>query len=157
MNSDQENFEALRKLLALKKYEQPPPRYFSELSSRIWTRMEREPQATSFFGRLFPNFGLSPALAYSFGLLACGTLVFGITYSMRTDSGAVATQPIPDNTSPFASSQLPPRGTSALSHSNNYQVNQLASTNPVMNSEPPSLFQQGFNLRVTPVNQSVNE
>ncbi|MEO5804487.1 MAG: hypothetical protein ABIR24_13255 [Verrucomicrobiota bacterium] len=151
MNLDQENFEALRKLLALKKYEQPPPRYFSELSTRIWARIEREPQATSFWERLFPNFGLSPALAYSFGLLACGTLVFGISYSLNTDSEQIAARPIGD-TSPFPS-QLATKETPALNLSN-YQVNQLASTNPVMNSEQPRSLFNGLNLRVEPVNYS---
>ena len=156
MNSDQENFEALRKLLALKKYEQPPPRYFSELSTRIWTRIEREPQATSFWERLFPNFGLSPALAYSFGLLACGSLVFGITYSLGTDTEQLATRPVGDNNSPFATSQLATKETPALSLSN-YQVNQLASTNPVMNPEQPRSLFDGLNLQATPVNYSPNQ
>jgi hypothetical protein len=151
MNSDQENFEALRKLLALKKYEQPPPRYFSELSTRIWTRLEREPQAASFWERLFPKFGLSPALAYSFGLLACGTLVFGITYSMNTSSEQIATSPIGEAASPFASSRLQSKEKPTLSLSD-YQVKQLASTNPVMNSEQPRSLFDGINLRTEPVN-----
>lgn len=151
MNSDQENFEALRKLLSLKKYEQPPPRYFSELPSRIWVRIEREGQTTSFWARLFsPNFGLSPALAYSFGLLACGTLVFGIGYSLKNESGQTANGSIANENLLMTAPGLAAKA-SELNLSN-YQAMQLASTNPVMNSEPlPSLF-NSVPLQVAPAN-----
>ncbi len=153
MNSDQENFEALRKLLALKKYEQPPPRYFSELSTRILNRIEREPQTIPFWERFFPNIGLNPALAYSFGLLACGTLVFGLGYSLKTEPEQTVAHPFGDENRSIASSMPAAQDAPGLSLSN-YQVNQLASTNPVMGTEPlPSLF-DGLNLRVTPVNYS---
>jgi len=42
MNSGNDDFEQLRKLLKLKRYEQPPPGYFGHLSDRIMTRLERE-------------------------------------------------------------------------------------------------------------------
>jgi hypothetical protein len=152
MNSDQD-FEDLRKLLALKKYEQPPPRYFSELPSRIWVRIEREGQTTSFWARFIPNFGLNPALAYSFGLLACGTLVFGIGYTLRTESEQTASGTIANENVLLASPRLATRPVSELNLSN-YQAARLASTNPVMNSEPlPSLF-NSLPVQVAPVSYS---
>ena len=151
MNMEQENFEALRKLLVLKKYEQPPPRYFSELPGRIWARIEPKSSALSFWQRLFPNIGVSPAFAYSFGLLACGSLFLGIVYSLNT----VPQQSIgphlangnwPENSPRLATTEgvgmkLEP-----------YRPTQNASTNPVINAEPlPSLF-DGFRLRAQSVN-----
>jgi hypothetical protein len=150
MNSDQENFEALRKLLALKKYEQPPPRYFSELPSRIWSRLEREPETSSFWQRLFPNLELNPAIAYSFGLLACATLIFGISYSLRTGTEQVVARPVPNDNLGFPAPQVATTETPGLTLSN-YQPAQLASTNPVMNTEP--LF-NGVNLRIERANYS---
>lgn len=139
MNPDQENFEALRKLLALKKYEQPPPRYFSELPTKIWTRIEREPVSVPFWERFLPNVGINPALAYSFGLLACGTLVLGIGHSLKSDPTQVVVQPLVDDIWGGAP-KVAGAGSSGMTLSN-FQPTQMASTNPVMSSEPlPSLF-----------------
>lgn len=148
MNPEQENFDALRKLLALKKYEQPPPRYFTDLPTQIWARIEREPETIPFWQRFLPNFGLSPAMAYSFGLLACGGLVFGIGYSLSGDSEQTISRPITQGggfdllTAQVATGDQPNRG------------NDYASTNPVMAPGAlPSLF-KGFNLRAEPANFS---
>jgi hypothetical protein len=149
MNPDQENFESLRILLAWKRHESPPPRYFSELPSRIWTRIEREPVALPFWQRFFPNIGISPAFAYSFGLLACGTLFFGVAYSLKTDSAQTVAQP-------FGTEMISPQLASENGTGMNlpYQQMQMASTNPVMNTDPlPSLF-TGVKLHVEPVSFS---
>lgn len=152
MNSDPD-FEDLRKLLSLKKYEQPPPSYFSELPGRIWIRIEREGRTETFWARFFPNNSLSPALAYSFGLLACGTLVFGIGYSLRTNSSQTAPIPFANENGLLTSPRLATKDVSGVAFSN-YQATQLASTNPVMHSEPlPSLF-NSLPIQTAPVNYS---
>jgi hypothetical protein len=40
MNADQPDFEPLRRLLKLKRYEQPPPRYFNDFSSKVIQRIK---------------------------------------------------------------------------------------------------------------------
>ena len=74
MNSDREEFEALRKLMALKRHEQPPPGYLNHLPARIIARIERGEGQSNFWEKISMQFSLRPSLAYAFGLTACGAL-----------------------------------------------------------------------------------
>jgi hypothetical protein len=93
-NPDENNFEQLRKILALKRYELPPPRYFNEFSGRVIARLgepQREPM--TLWQRLGFDFDLRPALMCGVGVIVCGLLSFGIIGAMQIsepDSGAVA-------------------------------------------------------------------
>ena len=152
MNSEQENFDTLRKLLALKKYEQPPPRYFTDLPTQIWARIEREPEKIPFWQRFLPNFGLSPAVAYSFGLLACGGLVFGIGYSLNDESEQIMVRSVAQGGGFGLVPKQAAQETTGLNQPN--RGNDYASTNPVMAPGAlPSLF-KGLNLRAEPANFS---
>ncbi|MEO6034615.1 MAG: hypothetical protein ABIQ35_05125 [Verrucomicrobiota bacterium] len=153
MNPEQEDFESLRQLLALKKYEQPPPRYFSELSGRIWLRIEREPARLSFWQRIFPNVGVSPTFAYSFGLLACGSLFLGIAYSLNNEPQQSSGQPMANGNWPENSPRLATTDGIGMKLEP-FRATQMASTNPVMNAEPLNSLFDGFRLRVQAANFS---
>lgn len=105
MSQDTENFEQLRRLLKLKRYEQPPPRYFNDFSSQIISRIKRgergdghasvgrmlgEPQ---WLQRIWAAFEAKPVLAGAFGLAVCATLITGVIFSERTDLQPVALIP----------------------------------------------------------------
>ncbi len=111
MSQDTENFEPLRRLLALKRYEQPPPGYFNNFSSQVIARIkagEAEPHS-AFLERLFGQapwlrqlwgaFEAQPILAGAFGVAVCGLLIMGVAYSDKTESAPVAlvpvTEPVP--------------------------------------------------------------
>jgi hypothetical protein len=89
MNSDSENFDALRKLMALKRHEQPPPGYFDRLADKIAYRLEHESQPT-FWERFAAGFSFRPAFAYSFALAAFGGLTFSVisTLGLRSQQSA---------------------------------------------------------------------
>jgi len=91
MNPEQENFEDLVRLIALKRHEQPPPGYFNTLPSKIQNRIERELQTprSSIFSRLFSD-RIKPALAYSFVLTVCALMAFGVNSFLHLDAQPVA-------------------------------------------------------------------
>ncbi len=93
MNPNTENFDQLRKLLALKRYELPPPRYFNEFSGRVMARLaEPEPQPLNWLQRLGFDFDLRPAAMCGVGVVVCGLLSFGVIGAMQMsepDAGAV--------------------------------------------------------------------
>lgn len=92
MNSQSDNFERLQKVLALKRYEQPPPGYFENLSARIIQRIEAaEAGHQTWLQRLGFGFAFKPALVCSMGVLACGLLCVGIVSALHgTNANAIS-------------------------------------------------------------------
>ena len=82
--------ELLRRLLALKRHEQPPPKYFLHFSDRVIARIEAE--ATSRNRRwwrfLVPDLDSRPVLAGAYGVVIGGLLVIGVWFSQWDDPQA---------------------------------------------------------------------
>jgi hypothetical protein len=105
MNQETENFEQLRRLLAIKRHEQPPPGYFDDFSSQVIVRIkagDRGEQADileRLFGealwlqRIRAALEGKPILAGVAGVAMCGLLVAGVVYSSAGDVPAVAFVP----------------------------------------------------------------
>jgi hypothetical protein len=97
MSQDIENFEQLRRLLRLKRFEQPPPRYFHEFSAQVIARIERGERGEGHAGagwmsweagwvhRIWAAFEAKPVLAGAFGVAVCATLITGVIRSAYTD------------------------------------------------------------------------
>ena len=107
MNPEQENFENLRRLLALKRHEQPPPGYFDHFSFNVIARiragevgheswLERLLEEAPWLQQLWSAFSGKPVIAGGFGLAVCGMLVAGVILSDDTNPAAVAVLPAPD-------------------------------------------------------------
>lgn len=143
MNSDPEEFETLRKLMALKRHEQPPPEYLNQLSSRIRTRIERGEGQLNLWDRLSANFSLRPCLAYTFGLTVCGALGLSAVYMVKQEMAQAA------DSSPAARLRGPvPAGALASQFKPAtpplHVANWLGNTNPTAESQPQlSLFGTG--------------
>lgn len=140
MNSGQEDFEKLRKLLALKRHEQPPPGYFDRLPNQILSRIKAGEQTESIWDRLLPKIVLRPAFAYGFGIAACVLLAIGGNYALKTE-------PAPTVAGPFltAQPQEQPMVASAPTFLMASNGPVASSTNPV---NPQPLFQP--NIQVLP-------
>ena len=86
MSNPQDDFDKLRKLLALKNGEQPPPGYFERLPGKVTQRIEAQTRnqsgGLSFMQRMLSDFDLRPLMAFSYvvvmgGLLACVQFFIG--------------------------------------------------------------------------------
>jgi hypothetical protein len=83
MNGDPENFESLRRLLAWKRHEQPPPGYFNDFSRRVMARIEAGEQGTDRVGWLtwlqrgWLALQARPVFGGAFGAAVCAFLVVG--------------------------------------------------------------------------------
>jgi hypothetical protein len=84
MNPENPNFDQIRKLLALKRYEIPPPRYFNDFSSSVIARLSQpQHEELSWWQRLGFDFDLRPALMCGVGIVVCGMLSFGLIGAMQ--------------------------------------------------------------------------
>ena len=105
MSEDTENFEQLRRLLALKRHDQPPPGYFNDFSRQVILRIragERGGEVTileqfsweaPWLQRIWAALETKPILAGAFGLGLCSLLIAGVVFADKGDiaSGALAT------------------------------------------------------------------
>jgi hypothetical protein len=78
MDSSPNNFDSLQKLLKLKRYEQPPPRFFYEFSSHVIARIQASQLQVPRWWHRF-GFDLRPAVSVGIGAFACVLLFLGIT------------------------------------------------------------------------------
>jgi hypothetical protein len=100
MSEDTENFQQLRRLLALKRYEQPPPGYFNNFSRQVILRIQAGERGgevrlidqfsweAPWLQRIWAALETQPVLAGAFGMVLCSFLIFGVVYA---DRGEVAT------------------------------------------------------------------
>ena len=85
-----ENFDQLRRLLALKRYEAPPPGYFHSFSSRVMAHIEAAELAPAWWQKLGLDFNFKPALVCGLGVVVCGLLSAGVLTSVVTADQPVA-------------------------------------------------------------------
>ncbi len=85
MNPPSDDFAALRRLLALKRHEQPPPGYFDRLADSIMVQIEAATLKVPWWERLGGR-ELAPALAGAFALLVGGVYLVGLSSADRPDA-----------------------------------------------------------------------
>jgi hypothetical protein len=149
MNENENNFESLRRLLALKRHETPPPGYFKNFHGEVMARIragegssaKRKIIELPWLVRLLSACEAKPAFTGAFAFALCLLLIFGIVYAERPDS---MTQPLLTQTM-----QAAPSGMSlAIASSSDLNAQpaiqpafiSISSTNPVFNAQPASLL-----------------
>jgi hypothetical protein len=124
MTPDSENFEQLRKLMALKRHEVPPPGYFHGFSRQVIVRIKagelgEEAGSTwwilegSWLRRIWGGFEARPILGGAFGVAVCGFFVAGALISAdNPEVGGVgvvqAAGPLPSMASASAPAEVTP-------------------------------------------------
>lgn len=120
MSDNSENFDELKRLLALKRHETPPPGFFQDLPGRVLNQIEEEQQATAanWWRQLMESFRLRPAFASAFSMGLCAMLIAGVYYGSRPGQSADTAAPEPGQmvvNNPFTATNnnltSPPSGT----------------------------------------------
>jgi hypothetical protein len=157
MNENENNFESLRRLLAFKNRETPPPGYFNNFSAQVVARIragETNESSVAWFSKLLQAFEFKPAFAGSFAGALCMLLVFGIVYAERPDA---ATQPLLTPQSAQVPTSLamasptdfiPPTGSSGLMVSSNNSVLNLGSVASLFNQPNQNQLAQQVSFTV---------
>ena len=156
MRSDPEDFEPLLRLLAIKRYEQPPPEYFDLLAQEIRLRLQameaerasdpaNELAEAAWFARLRALFEARPMLGGAFGVLLCGLMLSGILYWQRIETRAttVAIEPAPLSDAPKFWAMDRPAATAPVSATNVAIEPQLPAglfDSPFLRAQPASLM-----------------
>ena len=99
MNPDPRTFEGLRRLLVLKRYEQPPPGYFDRFPGEVIARIREYESAASlgifepgvsWLRRLWNALESRALFPAAFGAAVCSFLVLGLIRSSGAHASTVA-------------------------------------------------------------------
>ena len=97
MNENQSNFESLRRLLALKRHEMPPPGYFDTFSKRVIARIrageaetpaslsERLSEQVPWLLKFLQAFEAKPVFAGAYASALCLLLIAGVIFAERPE------------------------------------------------------------------------
>jgi hypothetical protein len=149
MNSSPEDFDGLRKLLLLKRFEQPPPGFFKHFSDKVIARIEADGLAVPapWWQRWFRELDAKPLLACAYGLVITGLLVVGLGVSQSMEPDGIAS---PKLGSPWfaqaPASTLPVNA--APTRQLTDKTGSASSVNPVFAGSAPSFLFDVNQLRV---------
>jgi hypothetical protein len=142
MNQDNENFEPLCRLLAIKRHEIPPPGYFNDFSRQVIARIkagergdelgivERFLWEAPWLQRVWAALEAKPILAGACSVAVCGLLIAGVIYSDKADVPPVGLVPVAD----AAPAPVAPTTLAAVEHPLFVQpvnLSETSSTSPI--------------------------
>jgi len=139
MNADHENFDALRRLLKLKRHEQPPPGYFNRLPGQVIARIQAGAAADSheamdgllwgapWLRRLLALFEAKPALVGACAAILGAGLIAGFVSLENNDTHSLPWEQSSAGSQLAKSSEVP---ASAFASGAGFLM-KISSTNPV--------------------------
>jgi hypothetical protein len=153
MSKEPSNYDALRRLLNIKRHEQPPAPYFSGFSEKVLQRIQtRDPSTSlSWWQRWGLDFDFQPATVCAVGVLVAGLLLVGVLTSMHlVEDSALAAKPIAERMIVLVP-VVPQANTSFKPHTLNTDEPVRTSTEPVTSPLPASSPFNQVTLRALPV------
>lgn len=140
MNSSPDDFQDLRRLLALKRHEQPPPGYFGYLPDKIMMRIERDDlsEHSSWWTWLVRKLDAQPILAGAYAFAISGLMLLGFKLSQDLQHEANTDGLLLNSLDPNA---IQPSATVQKHFANPAPLlyfTEFTSTEPVL-QEPPSV------------------
>ncbi|MGA3142162.1 MAG: hypothetical protein ABSF10_03860 [Verrucomicrobiota bacterium] len=161
MNENENNFESLRRLLVLKRYETPPPGYFNYFSRQVLQRIRAGDTGKSanwlnelfgqpWLGKLLQAFNVKPVFASTFAGALCLLLFLGIIYGERPDLTSQPFLQAATTTASLTTASLTDASLTAVTPSLSQSTDPMgivSSTDPVFSLQPgASLFGQQNSL-----------
>jgi len=149
MNENENNFESLRRLLAFKSRETPPPGYFDNFSTQVVNRIRagrshgRTRAREEFFAeapwllKFLQIFEARPVFSSAFAGALCLVLVLGIVFAEQPDGSAP--QPFMAQMAE-SSSPLAQVSTTALSQPSDPMILASENTNPATSLQPVASY-----------------
>jgi len=146
MNENENDFEALRRLLALKRHETPPPGYFESFPGAVMARLRASQSGTQdgvaerladrlpWLFRMVQAFENKPAFATAFASALCLLLLGGIIFAERPEVTVQPFMQLTQDASPQSIAPATPAGFSA--EPANLQARFISSTDPVFDPQP---------------------
>jgi hypothetical protein len=149
MENNNENFEQLRRLMALKRHEVPPPGYFHAFSGNVIARLragqEQRHGQWSWLSQMWQTLQGRPAFAGVFGAGVCALILIGVFAAEEPSVPPdLVHSPAIQANSPFLAATPVAAGAGLSS-----QV-ELSSTNPTVNATP-NLFDMVQPYQAMPV------
>lgn len=109
MSENENDFDALRRLLALKRHEIPPPGYFENFSGNVIARIRAGDTAAElpWLLKFIQWFERRPAMPVTFASSMCLVLLYGIVSIQQTPGMATASWSDQDSSGNYALKVLP--------------------------------------------------
>ena len=144
MDPNTGTFEQLQRLLAVKRYEQPPPGFFNNFSSKVIARIEAGDRGEAtvlaweerFWGmawlqRIWSALETKPAFAAALGVVVSGAVIGGIVASEGLETESVNPDPVVAQSVPRPAAAVPNELTAVAAPNSALPVAAPASFNPV--------------------------
>jgi hypothetical protein len=153
MGSPSGDFDTLQSLLKLKRYEQPPPRYFDSLSGRVRHRLLGPDgwRRQTLFSLFNMEFGIKPMLFFVLGAVCCLVALAGFSYVLVKGSPSSGNHPSAAPSLVGPAILLPAAPAAGTPESGAFVRDGDFSTNLLSSPSPATSPVGGFQFKPTPV------